>query len=77
MKLGITTPLGLEFLHVDDQQVHAFESLEEHIAATLVTCDSDTYEVCCNKKGKVAGEAHAAPSPIDFGLRVAFWLSRC
>ncbi len=68
MKLGITTPLGLEFLHVDDQQVHAFESLEEHIADTLVTCDSDTYDVCCKKKKKVAGEAHAAPSLIDFGL---------
>ena len=77
MKLGITTPLGLEFLHVDDQQVHAFESLEEHIADTLVTCDSDTYDVCCNKKKKVAGEAHAAPSLIDFGLRVAFWPYRC
>ncbi len=77
MKLGITTPLGLEPLQVDDQQVHAFESLEEHIADTLVTCDSDTYEVCCNKKKQVAGEVHAAPSLIDFGLRVAFWLSRC
>ena len=77
MKLGITTPLGLEFLHVDDQQVHAFESLEEHIADTLVTCDSDTYEVCCDKRTKVAGEVHAAPSLIDLGVRVAFRPSRC
>ncbi len=77
MKLSITKPLGLESLQADDQQVRAFEGLEEHIADTLVTCDGETYEVCCNRKEQVAGEVHAAPSLIDFGLRVAFWLSRC
>ena len=34
MKLGITTPPGLELLHVDDRQVHAFESLEERLLRT-------------------------------------------